>query len=248
MAELGTNCSECCFLVNSNCHLGLHNRFALAGAKISSQDGNIMLNRVCQYREKREVPFSELSDLAEEKRNSVYISGTIVIYKTTHDTVQLRDCLSKLNLIHNIDKFKVIICIANPDELNYVIDSSEIKKINPKYKFRFTKTFDLDLYGSLNEAARKSKNGYTFFIDADKSFPLDFIDRVNTFVNIDLRRFAIIHSNDLHLLTCPAIIFNYLQGFKGNSFYEKVLLACREQQLENMIFKWEDLDDNYTIE
>ena len=91
-----------------------------------------MLNRVCQYREKREVPFSELSDLAEEKRNSVYISGTIVIYKTTHDTVQLRDCLSKLNLIHNIDKFKVIICIANPDELDYVIDSSEIKKNQPE--------------------------------------------------------------------------------------------------------------------
>lgn len=207
-----------------------------------------MLNRVCQYREKREVSFSELSELAEEKRKSVYISGNIVIYKTTHDTVQLRECLSKLNLIRNIDKFKVIICIANPDELDYVIDSSEIKKINPKYQFRFTKTFDLDLHGSLNEAARKSKNGYTFFIDADKSFSLDFIDRVNTFVNIELRRFAMIHSNDLHLLTCPAIIFSYLQGFKGNSFYEKVLLACKEQQLENMIFKWEELNDHYTIE
>ena len=247
MIKIGTKCSECQFYKNRNCSLNLFQFWEEAGAKLEHTDDDTIIDRVCLYRRTNDW-MPELSD--EEKSiqvyQEVYISGTIVLFNSNRDFNGLKKSLEEINKLEELSRFRVLVCVDEKSELFEV--ATIVKQTLLTKDFYVIKVCDVfNPETASDEAFRKAKNGFIFFLDSSKPFDVEIFDIFNTAVNFAFKRVLFVDPGDstLHKAVCLAPLFKMLKGNKAIDGKEPILNKIREiataQDCLEQIVTWEEL-------
>jgi len=257
---LGTDCTECIFFEDPSmfsfsnqrttsgfCRLGKIAKFEEQNAYFEEIDGKFMVDRVCNFRRTPEwqgdKPLEDCITLAEEE---VKIRGTIVV--TANNMHELDQCFSKLSKIKLIEHFSVLIChysefkikdiheyIGNQEHFDDVM-AIRVNEINThKGTIHF-----------LDEALKRSKNGFIVHIDASKDFDENILDKVNHFIYDEMGRMLYIKPDESHNGTVVmAVIYQMLKGYKFYDFEEKLMAIAEHQGLTSQIMTWDQINEKY---
>lgn len=243
MVKIGTSCLDCCFLnEDKNCQQGLHSIFLNQGDEIISNESEVRLNRVCQY--KRSIDWND--DKSIENRISickdeVYISGTILLISNNKEN--LEKIIDKLNTSSRIKNFKFLILYTN-------IKSKDLLEIcgnKIKSSYRLILNTSSDLNDSIYRSLKYAKNGYFFILDSSKDITDNIFDKVNNFVNIKMYRLLHIKPTDgLHQSVSMVHLYKYIKGDIEMDFADKLKDISIQENSNAQVFSWEEINEQYT--
>lgn len=243
MVKIGTSCLDCCFLnEDKNCQQGLHSIFLNQGDEIISNESEVRLNRVCQY--KRSIDWND--DKSIENRISickdeVYISGTILLISNNKEN--LEKIIDKLNTSSRIKNFKFLILYTN-------IKSKDLLEIcgnKIKSSYRLILNTSSDLNDSIYRSLKYAKNGYFFILDSSKDITDNIFDKVNNFVNIKMYRLLHIKPTDgLHQSVSMVHLYKYIRGDIEMDFADKLKDISIQENSNAQVFSWEEINEQYT--
>ena len=252
MIKLGTKCNDCIFFHEDKCKIYVLESFADAGAAIHRQDGNTVIDRVCPY--KRGVEWSSEkepylnADTLDKLMYETYVSGTIIII--CKDGIEkLNDLLSKVDNIENIDKFKkIIVHLENTSRADILSVIEDKKDYTVMQIFSESISGDsINLRSVADEAFKRAKNGYLFFIDIDQEFDENAIDKINSVINVVMKRLLYVRPIDgkIHQMVCMAPLYKLLKGNKLQEIECKIKEIAESAKCDDGIMSWEEVNNDY---
>jgi hypothetical protein len=250
MIKLGTKCNDCVFFEDDECKVYALEAFEEAGASITKENGNTVVDRVCAY--KRDDNWSDLDkpyedyDSLEKLIDEVYISGTIIVI-CKNDTSKLDEVLKKINGIKNSHKFKkVIVHLENVQRSSVLSVLEEYDADDYTVMQIFSESISdgqINLRSVADEAFKRAKNGYLYFIDSDKDFDDSVLDDLNSTVNIFMKRLLYVPPVDgeIHQMVCMAPLYKLLKGNKLDEIENKINIMAKSADCDNGIMTWEEV-------
>ena len=231
MPKIGMSCKDCTFNIKENeeqtsCQLGILDTIKTKSSKCEIVDGDYQFDRICNFRTTEEKTKEEI---LKEK----YIRFHFIIVDTDIDkTFSILDSIEDLVTEDNR------VCITTTE--NFTALSL---KIGNKPNYFITNSFDLDktVFQYMDDTFNKIKNGYTIVLHEDDKISKEDLDKVNEFINIKMNRLALIENSPF---VVNNIIFKMLKGNKDLSFKDKLVELEQEQEIDSMIFTWEDIDED----
>lgn len=215
MAKMVTFCDECTYFHNDSkgCTLGFHDKFVSSGSEILEDDGRVYIERVCPHMRPHGSPPKD-----------VYISGTIAV--SINSLQEISEAIKKLLLLRRIDRFNVVFVYGH--ELRGVY--KECSKLMDGNGIEFICTQcnkDADRY---TESFKHAKNGYFFYVTSVSNIDVDMIDKVDFYVNKQLKILA--KSVSDHLIVT-------------NSLIEKTFKKYGVEIEDEYITQWETINEEY---
>ena len=231
MPKIGMSCKDCTFNINENeeqtsCQLGILDTIKTKSSKCEIVDGDYQFDRICNFRTTEEKTKEEI---LQEK----YIRFHFIIVDTNIDkTFSILDSIEHLLTEDNR------VCVATTENFKALS-----LKIGNKPNYFITNSFDLDktVFQYMDDTFNKIKNGYTIVLHEDDKISKEDLDKVNEFINIKMNRLALIENSPF---VVNNIIFKMLKGNKDISFKDKIVELQKEQEIDSMIFTWEDIDED----
>ena len=231
MPKIGMSCKDCTFNIKENeeqtsCQLGILDTIKTKSSKCEIVDGDYQLDRICNFRTTEEKTKEEI---LQEK----YIRFHFIIVDTNIDkTFSILDSIEHLLTEDNR------VCVATTENFKALS-----LKIGNKPNYFITNSFDLDktVFQYMDDTFNKIKNGYTIVLHEDDKISKEDLDKVNEFINIKMNRLALIENSPF---VVNNIIFKMLKGNKDISFKDKIVELQKEQEIDSMIFTWEDIDED----
>jgi hypothetical protein len=230
---ISTTCKDCVFKEMSGtsqvgCSLSILDRFKEAGAEISQlEEGSpfLKINRMCMYRR---------SEWSGEKdiHDDVYIRSNIVVM---HD--EGNDLERTLLDIYNLDTPrppKVIVCHTTKNLLEIYNAWSGIFGAD---RFSCVQIVE-SLYdgAGCDEAFKRVKNGWVFFIKSGDRVDRDLLNILNHSVNYSMHN----HLATTGMVCYMAVAYKYFKGHLGNM--HSVLLSS-----EGATIDWNKIDEDYRL-
>ena len=246
--KVATDCKACVFhnIKGFKCYLGKLDKYIENGAIIEERDGQYLIDRICLFRKdgawKSASKFRKNIERAKaEALNSVKISGTVVVYADKMES--LEKCIQSLSTYPHIKNFKVV--VAHFDDLkikevyDYITDQEHIENVIA------IQIKDKEDTNFLDEAIRHSQNGLIITLDSDKGVDLRVFDKLQKFLYEDMKRLLYIQPSDgIHELVVQGVLYKFLKGNKFFTFDEKIKELAKEQNVENQILTWKDVDES----
>jgi len=231
MPKIGMSCKDCTFNIKENeeqtsCQLGILDTIKTKSSKCEIVDGDYQFDRICNFRTTEEKTKEEI---LQEK----YIRFHFIIVDTNIDkTFSILDSIEHLLTEDNR------VCVATTENFKALS-----LKIGNKPNYFITNSFDLDktVFQYMDDTFNKIKNGYTIVLHEDDKISKEDLDKVNEFINIKMNRLALIENSPF---VVNNIIFKMLKGNKDISFKDKIVELQKEQEIDSMIFTWEDIDED----
>ena len=231
MPKIGMSCKDCTFKIKENeeqtsCQLGILDTIKTKSSKCEIVDGDYQFDRICNFRTTEEKTKEEI---LQEK----YIRFHFIIVDTNIDkTFSILDSIEHLLTEDNR------VCVATTENFKALS-----LKIGNKPNYFITNSFDLDktVFQYMDDTFNKIKNGYTIVLHEDDKISKEDLDKVNEFINIKMNRLALIENSPF---VVNNIIFKMLKGNKDISFKDKIVELQKEQEIDSMIFTWEDIDED----
>jgi hypothetical protein len=229
------SCKDCIFNIKEDdvqvsCELGILDNIKIKSSKCEVIDGDYQFDRVCQFKTKEEKTKEEVLKERYLKFNFIIIDTnldkTLAILKTVENLV------TKTNTV-------VVATVENAKTLT--------SKLSNKANYIVTHYFedDRDIFQNMDDALPKLKNGYTVVLHRDDEISRKDLDKINDFVNIKMNKLALIENSPFIINT---VIYKMLRGNKGgSSFKDKLVELQEEQEVNSMIFTWEDVDEDTSI-
>jgi len=245
MIKLGTKCNECALFDGADCKIYVLDAFKEAGATVEIINDETVIDRVCPYKRDEEWVFENKEDLVNKLFYEVFISGTIVVI-CKNDTSSLDTTLSKIKRMPNNEKFKKI--IVHLDN----IKRSEILEVTSKYFEDSTvmQVFSgnisengIDLRAIADESFKRAKNGYMVFINSEKDFEEDMLDKLNIVINQDMKRLLYVPpiDNEVHKMVCMSPLYKFLRGNKMEEIETKIRHMAETAKCDDGIMSWEKI-------
>ena len=231
MPKIGMSCKDCTFNIKENeeqtsCQLGILDTIKTKSSKCEIVDGDYQFDRICNFRTTEEKTKEEI---LQEK----YIRFHFIIVDTNIDkTFSILDSIEHLLTEDNR------VCVATTENFKALS-----LKIGNKPNYFITNSFDLDktVFQYMDDTFNKIKNGYTIVLHEDDKISKEDLDKVNEFINIKMNRLALIENSPF---VVNNIIFKMLKGNKDLSFKDKIVELQEQQEIDSMIFTWEDIDED----
>lgn len=232
---ISTTCAECCFKqmtgnVQTGCSLSILDRFRESGATLSDYEDETgtysQVNKVCMYRR------SEW-DYSRDIHDDVFIKSTIVILHNQGDNLK-----QTLLDIANLDTPKppnVIVCHTT-DNLSeiYRLGTSLIDRKNFSCVHLVESTYDGAIF---DEAFKRCKNGWVFFIDSGVTVQKDLLRALNHSVNYQMSgAIAVIGQVEAYM----AVAYKVLHGKRGD-------ISATLSTIPNATVSWNDTDEDYRV-
>jgi len=245
---LGTDCTECIFFEDTKkCKLGIIEQFKQKGAYFEEIDGKFLVDRICSFRRTEEWKEDKsIEECAEKVKHEVKMSGTIVV-KTNciHD---LDQCLSNLSKMKHVENFKILITHHSELAVREVFDYLEGQE-------HFADCLAIrvnegDVHSGkvhfLDEALKRSKNGFIVTIDSSKPFPLNLLNKLYHFIYVKMNRLLYVPADDENNHSVVhAFIYKFLKGNKFWGFEEKLEQVTEHQNLKSQITSWDKINEEY---
>jgi hypothetical protein len=231
MSKIGMSCRGCTFNIKENeeqtsCQLGMLDTIKTKSSKCEIVDGDYQFDRVCNFRTTEEKTKEEI--LKER-----YIRFHFIIVDTDIDkTFSILDSIEDLVTEDNR------VCLTTTENFKALS-----LKIGNKPNYFITNSFDEDktVFEYMDDTFNKIKNGYTIVLHEDDKISKENLDKVNEFINIKMNRLALIENSPF---VVNNLIFKMLKGNKDASFKDKIVELQQEQEIDSMIFTWEDIDED----
>jgi hypothetical protein len=247
--QIGTDCKECIFYEDpKKCKLGKLSKFKKAGASFEERDGQYLVNRVCSFRrtEKWQEEKS-IEECIESVQKEVTITGSIVVYASNMQ--DLDKCLSKLSNSKHSENFKIIIAhhsklvvrdvfdyIQNQDHFEemYAVGVNEAEVHTGEIHF-------------LDEAFKRSRNGFIICIDSSKDFDENMLDKLNHYIYNEMQKLLYVPATEeFNVTVVMAVIYKFLKGNKFWNFEEKINAVTKHQNIESQITSWDKINEKYS--
>ena len=234
MPKIGMSCKDCTFNIKENeeqtsCQLGILDTIKTKSSKCEIVDGDYQFDRICNFRTTEEKTKEEI---LQEK----YIRFHFIIVDTNIDkTFSILDSIEHLLTEDNR------VCVATTENFKALS-----LKIGNKPNYFITNSFDLDktVFQYMDDTFNKIKNGYTIVLHEDDKISKEDLDKVNEFINIKMNRLALIENSPF---VVNNIIFKMLKGNKDLSFKDKIVELQEQQEIDSMIFTWEDINEGTSL-
>ncbi len=228
------SCRDCTFNINKNgqqtsCQLGILETIKTKSSQCKIVDGNYQFNRVCNFLTTQEKTKEEI---LKEK----YIKFHFIIIDTNIDkTLSIVDSIEDLVTEDNR------VCLATTENFKALS-----LKIGNKPNYFITNSFKekKTVFEYMDDTFNKIKNGYTIVLHEDDKISKEDLDKVNEFINIKMNRLALIEDSPF---VVNNVIFKMLKGNKDISFKDKIVELQQEQEIDSMIFTWEDIDEDTSL-
>ena len=234
MSKIGMSCKDCTFNVKENeeqtsCQLGILDIIKTKSSNCGIVDGDYQFDRICNFRTTEDKTKAEI---LKEK----YIRFHFIIVDTNIDKT-----LSILDSIEDLVTEDNRVCLATTENFRLLN-----LKIGNKPNYFITNSFDEDktVFEYMDETFNKIKNGYTIVLHEDDKISKEDLDKVNEFINIRMNRLALIENSPF---VVNNVIFKMLKGNKDKSFKDKLVELQQEQDIDSMIFTWEDINEDTSI-
>lgn len=231
MSKIGMSCRDCTFNINKNgqqtsCQLGILERIKTKSSQCKIVDGNYQFDRVCNFLTTQEKTKEEI---LKEK----YIKFHFIIVDTNIDKT-----LSILDSIEDLITEDNRVCIATIENFKELS-----LRIGNRPNYFITNSFDegKTIFEYMDDTFNKIKNGYTIVLHEDDKISKEDLDKINEFVNIKMNRLALIENSPF---VVNNVIFKMLKGNKYTSFKDKLVELQQEQEIDSMIFTWEDINED----
>lgn len=235
MVLIETTCVNCQFKqmhsnVQTGCDIGVLERLKEISVPMSTHvvNGNVYAKfpRVCMYR--RDANWSGDTD---QLVSEVFIPSTfIVIHTGTID--KLHTTLASLLHVETKKPIKVIVCHED-DDLKRVGDITKSYFSNYECVYMVDKLYDGIMY---DEAFRRAKNGWVFFVDSGKVVNKSFLEAVNLNKNVLLDDFIAVSGEVSGYM---AVIYKYCRGNRQSSIDQKL------KEMNARVLSTEEIYDNY---
>jgi len=229
---ISTTCKDCVFKemhgkVQTGCSLNILDRFKDAGEELSRyQDEEFTfykVDRLCMWRR---------SEPTEDIENDVYIKSNIVVMHDEGD-----DLDQTLEDIYNLDTPKpprVIVCHTTKNLLEIYNKWSE--KFGPQ-RFSCIMLVESLYDGSgCDEAFKRSKNGWLFFIKSGDRVDRDMLNALNYSINYKMSK----HLATTGIISYMAVAYKLLKGQMGN-IHETLL------EINGATKDWKEIDEDYRL-
>jgi hypothetical protein len=211
------------------CSLGILDKFAEVGTTITDRvvgDSTFKVFRgVCQFRR----PEDWDGDLYIE----TFISTSIVVLHRSNDLSLLKASIAGIDNLTTPKRPKIIVCYTSqsPRQIEEVIgDRKDITKI-----FMIESLYDNAIY---DEAFKRCKNGWVFFIESGKVLPEDTLEILNWSVTSELGKFVATSGIESYM----AVVYKYFRGQMGASFVTKL------QDMDPIsVIDWSEIYENYRL-
>jgi vacuolar-type H+-ATPase subunit I/STV1 len=234
MSKIGMSCRGCTFNIKENeeqtsCQLGMLDTIKTKSSKCEIVDGDYQFDRVCNFRTTEEKTKEEI--LKER-----YIRFHFIIVDTDIDkTFSILDSIEDLVTEDNR------VCLTTTENFKALS-----LKIGNKPNYFITNSFDEDktVFEYMDDTFNKIKNGYTIVLHEDDKISKEDLDKVNEFINIKMNRLALIEDSPF---VVNNVIFKMLKGNKDTLFKDKLVELQQEQEIDSMIFTWEDIDEGTSL-
>ena len=231
MPKIGMSCKDCTFNVKENeeqtsCQLGILDTIKTKSSNCEIVDGDYQFDRICNFRTTEEKTKEEI---LKEK----YIRFHFIIVDTNIDkTFSILDSIEDLITEDNR------VCISTTENFKALS-----LKIGNKPNYFITNSFDEDktVFEYMDDTFNKIKNGYTIVLHEDSRISKEDLDKVNEFINIKMNRLGLIENSPF---VVNNVIFKMLKGNKDVSFKDKLVELQQEQEIDSMIFTWEDINED----
>ena len=234
MPKIGMTCRHCTFNIKENeeqtsCQLGILEAIKTKSSQCKIVDGNYQFDRVCNFLTTQEKTKEEI---LKEK----YIKFHFIIVDTNIDKT-----LSILDSIEDFVTEDNRVCIATTENFKALS-----LKIGDRPNYFITNSFDEDktVFEYMDDTFNKIKNGYTIVLHEDDKISKEDLDKINEFVNIKMNRLALIENSPF---VVNNVIFKMLKGNKHISFKDKLVELQQEQEIDSMIFTWEDINEDTSL-
>ena len=231
MSVIGTSCKDCVFNVNENgqqtsCQLGLLDTIKIKSSQCEIVGGDYEFDRVCNFKSTDEKTKEEI---LKEKYTRF---NFIIIDENLDKTLSILDTIKNLVTENNT---VVVTTVENSDVL--------ISKLKHKKNYVVTHYFEdnTDVFYRMDDAIPKLKNGYTIVLNEHDEISRKDLDKINEFVNIKMNKLALVENSPFVI---NSVIYKMLKGNKGLSFKDKLVELQQEQEIDSMIFTWEDINED----
>lgn len=234
MPKIGMSCRDCTFSIKENeeqtsCQLGILETIKTKSSHFKIVDGIYQFDRICNFRTTQEKTKEEI---LKEK----YIRFHFIIVDTDIDkTFSILDSIEDLVTEDNR------VCVATTENFKALS-----LKIGNKPNYFITNSFKekKTVFEYMDDTFNKIKNGYTIVLHEDDKISKEDLDKVNEFINIKMNRLALIEDSPF---VVNNVIFKMLKGNKDISFKDKIVELQQEQEIDSMIFTWEDIDEDTSL-
>jgi hypothetical protein len=234
MPKIGMSCRDCTFSIKENeqqtsCQLGILETIKTKSSKCEVVDGIYQFDRICNFRTTEDKTKAEI---LKEK----YIRFHFIVVDTNIDKT-----LSILDSIEDLVTEDNRVCLATTENFKALS-----LKIGNKPNYFITNSFKekKTVFEYMDDTFQKIKNGYTIVLHEDDKISKEYLDKVNEFINIKMNRLALIENSPF---VVNNIIFKMLKGNKDLSFKDKIVELQQEQEIDSMIFTWEDINEGTSL-
>jgi len=229
------SCKDCIFNIKEDdvqvsCELGILDNIKKKSSQCEVVDGDYQFDRVCQFKTKEE---KTKEDVLKER----YLRFNFIIVDTNLDKT-----LATLDSVEDLVTEKNSVVVATVENVKTLTS-----KVSGKINYNTTHYFEdgRDVFQYMDDALPKLKNGYTVVLHEDDEISREDLDKINEFVNIKMNKLALIENSPFIINT---VIYKMLRGNKGGvSFKDKMVELQKEQEIDSMIFTWEDVDEDTSI-
>lgn len=228
-----TTCENCQFKVMHNnsqtdCELGVLDQLTALKKPIETitidEKEYKKFKGVCMYRRTKDWD-GDINKLQTE----VFIPATFIVIHTG-DIKDLEKTIESIRHVKSEKPFKTIVCH----------DSNNIKQMretcnglaNCSFVYMVDKLYKDIMY---DEAFRRAKNGWVFFVDSGEVVPCDYLININTNKNIYLLDFVAVTGK---INGYMSIIYKWLHGCKGSHIKEKL------NNISANVISYEDIENN----
>jgi len=234
MKKIGMSCEGCTFNIKEDgtqvsCELGILDNIKTKSSKCEVVDGDYQFDRICQF---KTLEKKTKEEILKEK----YAKFHFIIVDTNLDKT-----LSILDNIEPLVTEENRVCVSTLENFKQVS-----LKIGNRPNYFTTQSFDEEktTFEYMDDTFLKIKNGYTIVLHEDDTISRKDLDKINKFVNIKMNRLALIENSPF---VVNNVIYKMLKGNKDLSFKDKLVELQEEQEIDSMIFSWEDVNEGTSI-
>lgn len=238
-----TDCQHCIFKVGdvfqTGCKLDRLNKYKNRELTKLQSNGFYTISTFCNaFRKQSFIEENPNKNPLEEVLKQIEIRIDFIILDFDVDkTNEIIPTIAQCN--SQIVKPKKIFILTKRN-VNYITLYNEIKQITD-IPFVITKLINPALSNEdyIDQTVKRSESTFYTTIIPGNYIPIDFIQELNSIINVDLQKFIMISTQSLHLQTVQNLIHKLLLGNQGFTIKEKINLLATEQNLQHMVINYE---------
>jgi hypothetical protein len=234
--KIKTSCKNCAFatfegLTQNGCSFDRITKFDKDAIEAYDNEKEFyVINRLCNYYRDKAWGYSENDASIVEKESSV--SMDILFDCTSIKEEKCANIIDSINSLEYYDEKINFILLQTKINDSYDKINQEILDIYPKINKKITVSVCENIPYFIHNLLLKTKNFYHIFVDANTKLDIQLVNKVEDYVNSDLKKFLVAQHKDIKIIR--NLCYKYLNHMFYNPNYfeniESIISHCKDTE------------------